>query len=258
VRRPWLVMITTCLALGCKGEPDCSAERPCDVGDGEYIVLEPDEPTGQTFVFLHGAANDNVEVLKKVNERKFLNAGVRLVLPDSADGRWAVSRGEKAVQEDAAFLATLADHLRAEGLADTVTLGGHSVGSSMSWFAGCHEPEAFDAVVPTSGGFWEPVPVTCDGPVALRHTHGTDDTFVPLEGRPLGAGATQASVLAGMELWAETNGCDPEPTVRVDGAYECSVYEGCAEPLEICLHDGGHVLRSDWEARALEWMDEVL
>jgi polyhydroxybutyrate depolymerase len=247
------------LLLACQTDDgDCRTERPCEAGGGEYFILEPDAPTGRTFMFLHGAANDNESVLKKVDEQAFLDAGVRLVLPDSADGRWAVSGGPEAVKDDAAFLAVVADRLRADGLADELVLGGHSVGSSMAWFTGCYESVAFDAYVPTSGGFWEPVPATCGGAIALRHTHGTDDTFVPLGGRPLGGGATQANVLEGMALWAETNGCDPEPSLRVDGIYECSVYEGCEAPLEICLHDGGHVLRNDWEARALQWMDAVL
>ncbi len=237
---------------------DCTPEAPCPVLDGDYYVLRPEVPSGRALVFLHGAANDNETVLKKVDEQALLDAGIALVLPESADGRWAVSRGPEAARDDAAFVASVADAVRAEGVASEVALAGHSVGSSMVWFTACFEPDAFGTWLGSSGGFWEPVPTDCEGPVALRHTHGTADTFVPLEGRPLGGGAVQANVFDGMERWAATNHCDPEPVLRSDAGYVCTVYQNCDRPLELCLHDGGHVLKKDFEERALDWMDATM
>ena len=247
------------VAVGCQaGARDCPAEAPCAVAAGTYYVLHPDQPSGWALVFLHGAATENHTILKKVDEEELLDAGVALILPESADGRWSVSRGPEAAQEDAAFVAAVADAVRADGLATEVALGGHSVGGSMVWFTACYQPDAFGSYLASSGGFWEPVPAACGGPVALRHTHGTADDFVPLEGRSLGGGAVQADIFAGMEQWAATNGCEPEPTTRSDPDHLCRVYQGCRAPLELCLHDGGHVLRRDWEARALAWMDQTL
>lgn len=255
--RCWLLVAVTA-AAGC--QYDCHIDTPCAVdGGGEYYILEPKKPTGMAFMFLHGAQLDNVEVLEKVDEDLFLDAGIRLVMADSDDGRWSVSDGREAGEEEAAFLARIADTLRDDGLADAgLALGGHSVGSSMAWFAACYEPDAFDAVNATSGGFWEPAPESCEGPMALRHTHGTADPMVPLEGRVLREGVVQSDILEGMEVWAETNHCDAEPEQRSDPGHECTVYTGCDEPLEICLHDDGHKLLPDWERRAIDWITAAM
>lgn len=254
----WLLVAGVAGAMACK--TDCSLKRQCTVdGGGQYFLLEPEAPTGEVFVFLHGAKRDNVEMLENIDEDLFLDAGIRLVLPDSADGRWAVSRGPNAAKKDVAFLAEVANTLRQEGLADGgIGLGGHSVGSSMTWFTACYEPGAFDVYNATSGGFWAPEPTACNGPVALRHTHGTADGMVPLEGRTLGGGAAQSNVYDGIDLWAENNGCEGEPEVRADEGHDCAVYQGCEAPLEFCLHDDGHKLLPDWEERALDWILGVL
>ena len=75
------------------------------------------------------------------------------------------------------------------------------------------------------------------------------------------AGVSRGSayrIYDGIDIWAETNGCDPEPELRSDPGHECTVYTGCDEPLELCLHDDGHKLLPGWEERALDWIDEVL
>ena len=63
-----------------------------------------------------------------------------------------------------------------------MVLGGFSIGGSMTSYLACAAPEAFDAYLPVSGGFWRPHPTECVGPVRLLHTHGWTDTTVPLEG----------------------------------------------------------------------------
>ena len=248
------LLIGASLAVGCRDA--CPPERPCPVdGGGAYYVLEPDDPTGETLLFLHGARLDHLEIVKKVDEERFLAEGIRLVFPESEDGRWAVSRGVDAMLEDVTFLATVADTIRADGLADaTLALGGHSVGGSMTWFAACYAGATFDTFLASSGGFWEPVPTACDTPVSLRHTHGTADTLVPLAGRTLDDGAVQASIYEGMDLWAAANGCASEPVVRTDPGHTCQVYSDCERPLELCLHDDGHKLLPDWEERAVDWL----
>jgi polyhydroxybutyrate depolymerase len=242
----WMVAL-----VGCAHDTGvCTEKQPCEVGDGSYYVLEPDKPTGEAVVFLHGYANDNVTVLKKVDEEEFLEAGIRLVMPTPNSGQWNVSGG--GARDDASWIAQVADELRADG-STTVMLTGHSVGSSMAWWTACYDGEAYDAYTMTSGGFWDPMPAACGVSVKLRHVHGLADPMVPLEGRSFGGGG-QSDIFDGMAIWAETNHCDPVPTARDDGAHVCSVYQDCDEPLELCLHDGGHVLRNDWEARAIAWM----
>lgn len=241
--------------LACAPPGPCSIDAPCAVDGGNYYILEPDHPNGDAIVHLHGAGKDYVTVLEKVNEDLFLDAGFALVLPESADGRWAVSRGLDEAEAEASWLGGLAEALRDERFAH-VYLTGHSVGGSMAWYTACFAGEAYDAFAPTSGAFWEPMPAACPSPPRpLRHTHGLADPMVPLSGRELYPGVAQGNVYDAVELLAREQGCDEAPAVVLDGDLSCFRYAGCAEGLELCLHEGGHVALRGWERRAMEWFD---
>ena len=129
----------------------------------------------------------------------------------------------------------------------------------MAWDLACYRSEDYSAFIPASGGFWKPLPAQCDSPVNLRHTHGTADTVIPLEGRSLG-GPEQGSVWEGLKLLREVNGCTEEPDSREeDGDVTCDIWQTCTsgQELRLCLHDGKHRLPDGYLPQALDWVESV-
>ncbi len=242
------------LALACQS--DCSDGASCAFEGGAYTVLGASEPTDRAFIYLHGAATNAEEVRLRHKEERFLEAGYTMVYPDAPSGNWQVSRGLDAAAEDAAWVASLAEQLRVDGVADTFFVGGQSVGGSMTWYVACFEGDGFAGFLPSAGGFWEPLPASCPTrSVVLRHSHGLDDNFVPFEGRELGGGATQGSVAEGLALWRDELGCDEAVEESVEGPFTCEAWTGCSGELELCRYQGGHGTPKGWEVEAVEWLD---
>lgn len=67
--------------------------------------------------------------------------------------------------------------------ANSMALGGFSIGGSMTSYFACAAPDVFHAYLHVSGGFWRPHPTEFTGPANLLHTHGWKNTTVPFEGR---------------------------------------------------------------------------
>ena len=44
-------------------------------------------------------------------------------------------------------------------------LGGYSIGASFAYVGGCERPDLFSGLNPVAGGFWEPIPESCVGPI---------------------------------------------------------------------------------------------
>jgi polyhydroxybutyrate depolymerase len=237
------------ILAGCRCEPGDA----CRFEGSHYTVFEPDAPNGRALVYLHGASTDGQTVHLRHREQVFLQAGYTMVYPTAPDGNWRVDEGQGA-RDDAAWVAALADHLRQEGVADELFVGGQSIGGSMTWYVGCFEGDAFAGYLPSGGGFWEPMPAACPTrPAGLRHLHGLDDKLVPLEGRTLGGDVAQGSIFEGFERWVQAMECgSPGPTVQTP-TYSCDTWDGC--DLQLCLYEGGHGTPDGWEAEAVDWLD---
>lgn len=242
------------LALACTS--DCASGDACRFDGGDYTVLDADVPEGVAFVYLHGASTDGETVRLRHREEVFLEAGITMVYPSAPNGQWQVSRGLEGAEADAAWIAALTDQLRADGVADTFFVGGQSVGGSMSWYVACFEGDAYQGFLPSAGAFWEPLPTSCPTrSVDLRHSHGLDDGFVPIEGRSLGGDVAQGSVFEGLDLWREQMGCSDTTVSSVDGPFTCETWDGCEGGLALCRYEGGHGTPKGWEAEAVRWID---
>lgn len=246
----------------------------CLLEDGEYHVVLPDTKTANTplVLFLHGWGSSGEGILKNSGLVNGLRArGYALVAPTGArtvgsgsghgwnfypgwDGRNEIDF-LKRVREDAANRFGLDE--------DQAVLAGFSGGGFMVNYLACAEPEAFAAYAPVSGGFWRPHPAECAGPVRLFHTHGWQDTTVPLEGRFLGSGRfQQGDIFAGLEIWREANQCPDEKATVFSETKDFwrRAWTGC-EPgsaLELALFPGGHGVPPGWADMVLDWFEDGL
>jgi polyhydroxybutyrate depolymerase len=251
---------------------DCGpTPGPCLIDGGEYHAALPESPQGAPIVvFLHGAGGSGGTtignarlvgdltarghaVLAPTGSRSFRDRGFSWNFYPGWDGR-----------DEAAFLQQVtADAAARFGLqGDRVLLAGFSAGGFMVTYLACAAPDTFTAYAPVAGGFWQPHPESCTGPVRLFHTHGWADTTVPLEGRMLGGGRfLQGDIFAGLALLRQANGCaDPKPS-RMDeaGAFLRRAWTGCAPgaALELALFPGGHTVPPGWAGMVLTWFDTV-
>lgn len=237
----------------------CGEGRACAVDDGRYLVVAPDGWDGRTalptVVFFHGYGSSAEEQVDNASLRDFRAAGWLTVLPDGVGRTWSNVGSPTQDRDEIPFVAQVLDDVEADWPVEATVASGFSQGSSMAWDAACYLPERFDALMGASGSFWQPEPTRCDGPVPVRHTHGTADGVMPLEGRPIGD-AHQGDLDVGMAAWRVTNGLPDTPTgTAVDGPETCTVWSDGdpAHEVQRCLFDGGHRRPSGWTDRMLAW-----
>jgi polyhydroxybutyrate depolymerase len=159
---------------------------------------------------------------------------------------------------DVTFINDLLDHLEATLCVDTARVFsvGMSNGAQMSSLLACRLPERITAIAAISGvEFNEP----CDGaPVPVMAFHGALDPIVPYAGGGLNAvkiadvdfykGSLPAGLPAphgvddSMKLWAQHNGCDPDPVEeRVSPEVRKRTWPNCqAATVLYIVDDGGH------------------
>lgn len=258
------------LILGACKEDDLhchdDSTRCYEVGLGRYLAVEPEGWDGQTaipvMVFFHGHGGSAGGAAASYD---WLVDGVSawgglLVLPDGLDGSWSHQGSPEQERDEDVFVdQIMADAAQRWPLTERRYVSGFSSGGSMAWHVACYRGDDFTAFLPISGSFWEPLPGDCGGPVSLRHTHGTEDTIMPLEGRAIGD-SHQGDVYEGMALWREMNGCAEEPDeVVVQGEVTCQMWQSCSsgEQLALCLHGGKHAAPEGWIDDALPWADAL-
>jgi poly(3-hydroxybutyrate) depolymerase len=115
---------------------------------------------------------------------------------------------------------------------DRVFATGHSFGGYFSNVLGCYRSDILSGIAPVAGGlgFWG----SCDEQLAVWITHGNSDPTVPFSE---GTGSR--------DHWVDHNDCSDTTTSFSD---DCVAYEGCAQDVHWCEHDGGH----DWPSFAGE------
>jgi polyhydroxybutyrate depolymerase len=256
----WSLPLTLLLACG----PPCGEGGPCRVDGGEYLAVPPDDWDGEstlpTVIYFHGYnSSAQAQVGRKIS-RQLRAEGWLTIYPDGKQNTWAHVGSPSQARDEIAFVSAVLDDVEQRYPVGIVASSGFSQGSSMAWDAACYLPDRFDLLWGASGSFWEPEPARCDGPVAVRHTHATDDTVMPLEGRPIGS-YHQGSVEEGFAAWRTTNGCADEPdAIEVRGPETCEVWSSCTSglPVERCLYEGGHKRPDGWVARMLEFTEGAL
>ncbi len=254
------VLIAGCLmgagALAQSANDKCGGETACELENGVYYTALPENVQGAPVVlWLHGH-NGRAERAARPNgmARTFTNRGFVFVAPQGTPDPgqpekrdWNVLDGFGEPRNDLDFLTAVLDDVAARLGTDPnrVLLAGFSRGASMAWDFACAAPERISAMAVAAGGFWEPIPQSCAGPVNLFHTHGFKDRTVPLEGRQVSWGGIQyhqGNILKGLDVWRENNGCT--------GAADINIVEGpnwekrwitCeAGSLRLQITPGGH------------------
>lgn len=253
---------------GCGGDP-----KPCQIAGGDYdLALPSNEDRADEIarfpavVFLHGHGSSGAAVLRnKALVDGLLSRGYAVIAP-TALPRWNGKRSWNFLpgregRDEAQFLSDVvvdaADRTRVD-LA-RVLLAGFSAGAFMVNYLACTHPTDFAAYAPVAGGFWDPIPEDCAGPVRLFHSHGWTDTVVPLEGRALGGPAfRQGDVFAGLALWRHANGCsfDAPTDQGMKGQalwrrWRC----GAGADIVFSLTANGHVIPRDWASQVLDWFE---
>lgn len=267
------------LALVCLGLADARAEcggldEPCVVPLGSYRVAAPRWHEGDAprpaVIHFHGFGQSGANVIRDADlVEPIVARGYVLLAPDGLvppgrdGGSWSFG-ARPALRDELAFVREmLVDAVPRFHLDRArVLVSGFSIGGSLTWYLACRAPGEFAAFAPVAGGFWQPLPASCTGPVKLFHTHGWRDQTVPLEGRPLRRGLEQGDIFAGLEVWRRANGCNGLKADRfaTDAGWWRRAWDQCAPgtALELALHPGGHEVPPGWADVALDWFETVI
>ncbi|PZO01429.1 MAG: polyhydroxybutyrate depolymerase [Hyphomicrobiales bacterium] len=258
-------------ALGAAAGPSdtCPPERGCSVADGRYrlILPEPRPAGGMKFgaiMFFHGWQGSAEETVADAGLVALASRlGVALIAPDGAGKTWSYPGSPGRHRDEFAFVAQVLDDVTARFPVDQgrIMAIGFSQGGSMVWYLACRMPERFRAFAPIAGAFWEPLPASCAGPrPPLVHTHGTSDMTVPLAGRALRGGYRQGDVFRSLAILAPSApGVTVADIPTQPSGLSCRSLAQSGQPLlELCLHEGGHVVDAAWIERAwLRMMGET-
>jgi polyhydroxybutyrate depolymerase len=62
-----------------------------------------------------------------------------------------------------------------------------------------------------------------------------------------------------MAIWEEVNGCDVTPVEISLKDMDCKVWSKCrsGKALELCLHKGGHSVKTEWIADGIDWAESL-
>jgi polyhydroxybutyrate depolymerase len=252
------------LLLAMLGQPALACGRTTDCGLGERsyrIVLPesraPDEPLG-AIVFAHGYRGSAAGTMRSdALVGLAATQGLAFVAADAAGDDWQIPGVPSYPAADGmaelAYFDALRDDLIERFAVDPerIVAAGFSAGGMMTWHLACHRGDAFAGFVPLAGTFWAPLPDHCPTTaIDLIHYHGTADSIVPIEGRPIGE-AHQSDVREAMALLTAAGGYSTvasEPAPDLD----CTLHRNDADQrLELCLFEGGHELRIEHLVRAL-------
>ena len=265
--------------VGAQPVDACSAQTPCEVAQGEYVITAPEAggAMAPAVVFVHGFGGSGPGVFRNTAMvKEFTDRGYAVIAPTGLPrqgangGSWSFHPERAQRRDEIAFLTSVRDDAIARhGIdPDRIILAGFSIGGSMAAYLACAAPDTFAAYSPVGGNFWRPHPTECAGHVRMLHTHGWTDGTVPLEGRVLrGADSRdpealiQGDVFHALSLWREANGCyqlKPDSFVT-DGPFLIRSWTDCApgSALDFALFPGGHVIPQGWATLTLDWFEAL-
>lgn len=239
----------------------CGAQTDCIVAAGTYRIAMADRAKA-TLVFAHGYRGQAARAIRSKPLREVVeDHGVNVVTLQAAGDDWSIpnapSNANTKARDEAGYLRAVLDDLEARhGIMRTdVVLSGFSAGGMLVWQMACDADLGIRGFLPMGGTFWAPNPTSCAAsPMPLVHIHGTKDTVVPLEGRPI-ADTHQGNVRDAIRLYGESGGFVPEGAYASDNL-DCDVRRNEAGAvLAFCLHPRGHVYSSKFVAAGLRLID---
>ncbi len=128
-----------------------------------------------------------------------------------------------------------------------VYVQGLSNGAFMAYVLACEAADVVAAITPLAGSMWVQEIDLCQpsAPVAIMHTHGTEDDTVAYGGGSF-YGFDYVSVVASVDHWRDSNACSGSAaasTADVDGTLageETAVqrWNGCGAPVELWTVQG--------------------
>ena len=243
----------------------CGSESRCEVRDGYYLAAAPEDWDGKTplplVVYFHGWNGSPEGTFRnKGMVRGATSRGALFVAPYAQTGYWrqiGKGRAERGRDEAAYIRAVMEDVQKRWPIDKRQTLAsGFSRWASMVWNVACYTGDLFRAYAPIAGGFWRSNPETCPtGPVNLRHIHGLSDRVVAFD--EVGV-YNSMPIPEGLDILARLNGVSGKSR-QVDSGdrrLTCSRWDKSesGRVLEICLHDRGHSIPSEWVGHGLDWL----
>lgn len=240
----------------------CGRDTDCAVPAGSYRIAMPDGAPEGAIVYFHGYRGTAAGVMRNRGlVEGALARGLAVVAPQGIDGRWSFPGSPREQRDEVAFMRQVhADMLARFDLpADRLMVTGFSTGGTMTWHMACDLGALFAGFAPVAGAYWEPLPESCvSEPPVLLHVHGTSDEVVPMQGRPIGERAQQGDVRESIARWRRQDACGTESRVQSEGRLTCERWTGCETGvIELCLHDGGHSIRSEWVLRGWDQLAAI-
>lgn len=238
----------------------CQNETPCETENGLYYMHWPkgvatDRRSGAVF-FLHGHRGKAVNEIRNKSFKAMADElGVAFVAVQGVEGTWSFPNAPRSLRNEFQFFDEVIEDVTTRFPVDPqkLMLSGFSSGGFMTWYLACENAERFAGYAPIAGAFWKPLPDDCPTTAPyLFHVHGTKDTVVPLEGRPLGGGRWhQGDVFESFDVWRRQEGLlETAPEAIAEGGLRCERWAPEDGLLELCLHENGHSVRADWLKRA--------
>lgn len=256
-------------------------ETPCEVALGSYYAALPAQEPGTgkrpAVIFFHGGGGwgSRIFTIRREMAADFTARGYAVIAPNGKmrpgskfGPGWAFIPQLPPQRDDLAFAREVIADAAARFDIDTarILMTGYSIGGSLTSYLACSDPAIAAAFAPVAGGFWNPPPEDCAGPVNLLHTHGWRDQTVPLEGRPLrevpSGRVEQGDIFATLKQWRIENNCAkyrPDEFIT-DGPFWRRIWTHCdpGTALELALHPGGHEVPREWPTLAMDWFEKVL
>ncbi|MDP5183513.1 phospholipase [Blastococcus sp. BMG 814] len=200
------------------GEAWPAGVHALDLGGGAEVLLAvpPGTPVPRPLlVFFHGAGGNPAQSLAAV-QAPAAERGVLVLAPRSGGATWDLITGR--LGRDVAVLDAALEQVAEHAVVSACAVAGFSDGASYALSLGLANGDLFDAVLAFSPGFAHPPRHV--GRPRLWITHGTGDRVLPVDrcGRRLAA------------------------------AFDRSGYDVTYDEF-----DGGHVVRPDGVAAALDW-----
>ncbi|MEQ9318820.1 MAG: PHB depolymerase family esterase [Polyangiaceae bacterium] len=164
-------------------------------------------------------------------------------------GDYCCGQAQSQGLDDVGLMRAIVDEVTAALCIDPkrIFVTGLSNGGAMSHRLACEAADVFAAAAPVAYplGFDPFDKCQPSRPIAVMHSHGTNDFVVPYNG-----GFSAPSTPESFAYWGAVDGCTGDPVETfTKGDSRCDTYQTCDQGVEVslCTLDGGHLLYQNAE-----------